>query len=79
MQAAQSYPWFHGDRYSSHAACEHCNSAIGHEAWCIARDAAVRNAFQAVLDSAKLALHDHLILHALEASWEDLCAGECTS
>jgi hypothetical protein len=68
MQAAQSKPWFHSNRYSADAACEHCNSGIGHEVWCITRNAAVRNALEAVLDSAKLALHDHSILHALGAS-----------
>jgi hypothetical protein len=30
---------------------------------------AVRYAFEAVLDSAKLTLHDQLILHALGVAW----------
>jgi hypothetical protein len=72
MPTAQSQPWFHSNRYAADASCDFCGAVIRHEAWCIARNPQVQNAWEAILDSAKLSLHDHLILHALGVSWKGL-------
>jgi hypothetical protein len=75
MSATQSYPWFHSNRYTADAVCEHCEGVVRHEPWCITRNPNVMNAWEAVLDPAKLGLHDQLILHALGVAWKAICGG----
>ena len=77
MPAAQSQAWFHSNRYTAEATCEFCNAVVRHESWCITRNPQVLAAWEAVLDPAKLDLHDHLILHALGVSWNASCAKKC--
>lgn len=77
MSATQSYPWFHSNKYTADAACEHCNGVVSHEPWCITSNSNVMNAWESVLDPAKLSLHDQLILHALGVAWKVICGGRC--
>ena len=70
MTTTQSHPWFDSNRYSTEISCEYCQSA-DHEFWCITQNLEVLRAWQAVLDPAKLSLHDELILHALGVVWVD--------
>lgn len=77
MSTTQSNPMFHSNRYTADASCEHCEGVLRHEAWCITRNSNVMNAWDSVLDPAKLSLHDQLILHALGVAWRVLCDGAC--
>ena len=77
MSATQSYPWFHSNRFTAEAACEHCEGIVRHEPWCITRNPQVMNAWESVLDPAKLSVHDHLILHALGVAWNKICKANC--
>ena len=77
MSATQSYPWFHSNRYTAEAACEHCAGTVHHEPWCITRNPHVMNAWEAVQDPVKLSVHDQLILHALGAAWTKICQSIC--
>jgi len=71
MTTAQSHPWSDNNNFASEIACEYCQSAELHEFWCITQNLEVLRAWQAVLDPAKLSLHDQLILHALGVAWFD--------
>lgn len=71
MTTTQSHPWFDSNRYTADLSCEYCRSAEHHEFWCITQNLEVLRAWQAVLDPAKLSLHDELILHALGVAWVD--------
>lgn len=73
MATASSQPWFHSNRYTADATCEFCNGVVRHEPWCITSNPQVLNAWEAVLDSRRLGIQDHLILHALGVSWKDGC------
>jgi len=77
MPATQSNPWFHNNRYTAPAACEHCEGIVRHEPWCITRNPHVMNAWEAVQDPARLSIHDLLILHALGVAWIKTCIGKC--
>ena len=77
MPTTQSQPWFHSNRYTADATCEYCGGLIRHEAWCITRNPNVTYAWEAVLDTARLDLHDQLILHALGVSWSEGCQKQC--
>lgn len=70
--------WYHSNRYSAQAACEHCEGIVHHESWCITVDRTVYYAHQVVMDPAKLTLTDSLILHALGVAWENKqCQDNC--
>jgi len=71
MTTAQSHPWFDSNRYPTQISCEYCQRDDHHEFWCITQNLEVLRAWQAVLDPAKLSLHDELILHALSVAWFD--------
>jgi hypothetical protein len=79
MSATHSYPWFHSNQYTADAACEHCDGIVRHEPWCITQNLNVMNAWEPVLDPAKLSLHDQLILHALGVAWKAICGGTCNA
>ena len=79
MPAEQLHAWFHSNRYTADATCEYCNGVNRHEPWCITRNPHVLNAWEAVLDPAKLDPRDRLILHALGVSWQGSCALKCNS
>ncbi len=70
MTTTQSFPGFDSHR-TTETCCEYCQSAELHEFWCITQNLEVLRAWQAVLDPAKLTLHDELILHALGVAWVD--------
>jgi len=70
--------WFHSNRYSADAACEHCEGIVRHEPWCITLDANVFYAYQIVADPGKITMHDVLILHSLGVTWSGkVCQGNC--
>ena len=71
MTTTQSLPWFHSNPYTPDPTCEYCQGSTRHEFWCITQNLQVLSAWQAVLNAAKLSLHDQLILHALGAAWVD--------
>ncbi len=71
-------PWFHSNRYSAQAACEHCEGVVRHEPWCIRLDPAVYYAYEIVVDPGKLTMADALILHSLGVLWgKNTCPGNC--
>lgn len=73
-----STTWYHSNRYSAQAACEHCEGIVHHESWCITVDRTVYYAYQVVVEPDKLTLTDSLILHALGVAWENKpCQGNC--
>lgn len=72
MTVAQSMPWFRSNQQSTDLACDYCQENGRHEPWCITQNLQVLGAWQAVLNSARLSLHDELILHALGCSWTDM-------
>lgn len=55
--------------------CSHCAGVTVHETWCVTRNAFVRYAYGALLDSGRLTLGDKLSLHALGVAW----AGETST
>lgn len=61
---------FHSNQYCAASACQHCSGVVRHEAWCITENSRVRYAYEVVLHSEQLTVEDHLILHALGATWE---------
>jgi hypothetical protein len=70
MPVTQSHAWFDSNQYSASAlACEYCQASPGHERWCITQNLRVQEAWQPVLDPAKLSFQDRLILHALGVAW----------
>jgi hypothetical protein len=71
MTTTQSHPWFDSKHYLADLTCEYCQNTGHHEFWCITQNLEVLRAWQAVLDPAKLSLHDELILHALGVAWVD--------
>jgi hypothetical protein len=73
MPTPQQQPWFHSNRYTAEATCEFCGAVVRHESWCITRNPQVLHAWEGVLDSSRLGIQDHLILHALGVSWKDNC------
>ena len=42
--------WFHSNRYSAQAACEHCGSAVRHEPWCMMLNTEIFYAYKIVID-----------------------------
>jgi hypothetical protein len=70
--------WYHTNKYTADAACEHCEGVVRHEDWCITCNGKVAYAYEAVFDAGKLTLEDQLILHALGVSWtQSACDGNC--
>jgi len=69
MSDEAPHAWFHSNRYSARAACEHCDGVVRHEGWCITRNTEVAYAHRIVADSAALTVGDSLILHSLGAAW----------
>ena len=70
--------WYHSNRFSAEAACEHCQGVIRHEHWCIAFDPEVSYAYQIVADPTRLTFGDILILHSLGVIWgENACPSDC--
>ena len=69
MFKAEQKTWYHSNRYTAESRCQHCNGIIRHERWCLTQNRVVMQAYEAVLDAAKLSLADHLILHALGVCW----------
>jgi hypothetical protein len=68
--------WFHSNRYSAQAACEHCGGAVRHEHWCITLNTETFYAYKIVMDPTALTVGDALILHSLGATWstEEECS-----
>ena len=78
MLPSNATTWYHTNRYSAHAACEHCSGVIRHESWCITVNPVVYYAYEAVLDASKLSLGDVLALHSLGVLWTGkACSGNC--
>lgn len=72
--------WFHSNRYSEQAACEHCEGIIRHEPWCITSNPVVYYAYEVVAEPGKLTFGDSLILHSLGVMWEGkACRGNCAT
>jgi hypothetical protein len=69
MSTQDPLPMSHSSQYSAHSACSHCDGVIRHEPWCVTLNASVEYAYQAISDPDRLSPGDHLILHALGASW----------
>ncbi len=69
MTATQSDFWLRDNASLEVFACEHCDGVHHHQSWCLLRNPNVVSAWEAVLDPAKLSLHDVLILHALGVAW----------
>jgi hypothetical protein len=69
MPVTQSHAWFDSNQYSTASVCEYCQARSGHEFWCITQNLRVLEAWQPVLDPAKLSFQDQLILHALGVAW----------
>jgi len=70
--------WYHSNRYSAEAACEHCHGVVRHESWCITLDKNVYYAYEIVLDPSKLTEGDAIILHSLGVTWMgQSCQGSC--
>ena len=61
--------WFHANRYSAQAACEHCGGAVRHEPWCVPLNTEIFHAYKIVMDPTALTVGDALILHTLGAAW----------
>jgi hypothetical protein len=61
--------WFHSNRHSAPAACEHCGGAVRHEHWCITLNTETFYAYTIVMDPTALTIGDALILHSLGAAW----------
>jgi len=74
--------WYHTNKYTADAACEHCGGVVRHEEWCITCNRTVAYAYAAVLDG-RLTMEDELILHALGVCWTpttcegNSCRREC--
>jgi len=78
MPPSNATAWYHSNRYSAQAACQHCRGVIRHESWCITVNPVVYYAYEAVLDSGKLSVGDVLALHALGVVWTgQVCSGNC--
>lgn len=78
MSSQTATTWYHNNRYSAEAACEHCEGIIRHEPWCITLDPIVYYAYQVVMDPSKLGVGDALILHSLGVTWgNNNCQGTC--
>jgi hypothetical protein len=72
--------WFHSNRYSEQAACEHCEGIIRHESWCITSNPLVYYAYEIVAEPGKLLVGDALILHSLGVMWGGkMCQGNCAT
>jgi hypothetical protein len=50
--------WFHSNRYSAQAACEHCGGAVRHEPWCMTLNTAIFYAYKIVMDPTALTVGD---------------------
>ena len=70
MFANPAANWYHSNRYSAQAACEHCGGVVRHEKWCRTCDPVVHYAFGVVDDPEKLSFRDRMILHALGVVWD---------
>jgi hypothetical protein len=68
MPVQEHFPSSHSE-YSADTPCGHCDGIIHHEPWCITQNASVQYAYQAVSGTGELNPGDHLILHALGATW----------
>jgi hypothetical protein len=69
MPVQDHLPSSHSDQQGTASACAHCEGVIRHEHWCITQNASVQYAYQALSDPGQLSPGDHLILHALGATW----------
>jgi hypothetical protein len=69
MPVQDNVPLSHSNLYSSDSACVYCDGVIRHELWCVTQNASVQYAYRAVSDPGQLTPGDHLILHALGATW----------
>ena len=69
MTTTRPQAYFDSNQYATDTACEYCQGNSHHEFWCITQNIEVLKAWQAVLNPAKLSLHDELILHALGVAW----------
>jgi hypothetical protein len=71
MTTTQPHLWYEANQSTANLTCEYCQASAYHELWCITQNFEVMKAWQAVLDPAKLSVHDQLILHALGVAWID--------
>ncbi|MGA9529051.1 MAG: hypothetical protein WBS24_13140 [Terriglobales bacterium] len=78
MPSSVQTTWYHSNRYSAQAACEHCNGVVRHEPWCITLHPDVFYAYQIVIDPSALNVGDAIILHSLGVAWSaNSCQGNC--
>ncbi len=73
----ESPNWYHTNKYTADAACEHCAGVVRHEEWCITTNRKVAYAYEVVLDAGKLTIEDELILHALGVAWKQNAGASC--
>jgi hypothetical protein len=74
----ESEAWYHTNKHTAEAVCEHCNGVVSHEDWCITRNRKVAYAYDIVLHPGKVTIEDQLILHALGVAWaQSSCNGSC--
>jgi uncharacterized membrane protein len=70
--------WFHSNRYSAQAACEHCGGAIHQEPSCMTLNTDIFYAYKVVMALSALTVGDALTLHSLGAGWAKLgCQDAC--
>jgi hypothetical protein len=69
MPVENQLPLSYSNKYNSDSACGHCDGVLRHESWCITQNARVQYAYQVISDPSHLSRVDHLILHALGATW----------
>jgi len=63
--------FYHGNSYTVHSACEHCQAMFEHERWCVTKDPNIYYAYMIVTDPSKITLGDSLILHSLGVAWPE--------
>ena len=60
----------HSNGYNAQAACEHCESIIRHERWCLTFNPVVCYACKIGVSADELAIGDAIILHSLGVLWD---------
>lgn len=71
MPIQDHLPLSDSNRYCADSACGHCGGVIRHEPWCITQNVSVQYAYRAVSNAGQLSPGDHLVLHALGATWTE--------
>ena len=71
MPVQDNVPLSHSNRYSSYSACVYCDGVIRHVPWCVTQNVSVQYAYRAVSNPDQFSPGDHLVLHALGATWAE--------